>query len=159
MEILRPDTLADAVAARAAHPGALALRGGTDVMVELNFGRTDPDALLDLSRVAELGDWGEEDGRLRIGAGVTHARVAAELAASAPGLAAASAHRRLAARSATRARWAGTSAPRRRRPTPSAPSACSTRRSSSPRPAGAAPRAGRAVRDRPEGAPRSPPTS
>jgi CO/xanthine dehydrogenase FAD-binding subunit len=88
--LLRPDTLADAVAARAAHPGALALRGGTDVMVELNFGRADPEALLDLSRIAELGEWGEEDGGLRIGAGVTHARVAAELGARAPGLAAAS---------------------------------------------------------------------
>jgi CO/xanthine dehydrogenase FAD-binding subunit len=90
VELLRPDTLADAVAARATHPGALVLRGGTDVMVELNLGHADPDVLLDLSRLTELADVDDDDGSLRIGAGVTHARIAAELAERAPGLAAAS---------------------------------------------------------------------
>ena len=32
----------------------LPIAGGTDVMVELNFGRARPEAILDLTRVAEL---------------------------------------------------------------------------------------------------------
>ena len=43
--------------AKAAHPDAVPIAGGTDVMVELNFDRHRPAALLDLTRVAELGDW------------------------------------------------------------------------------------------------------
>ena len=40
-------------------------------MVELNFARKRPEALLDLTRVDELSRWDAEDGWLRIGAGVT----------------------------------------------------------------------------------------
>jgi len=87
MQVLRPTGLADALEARAARPDALALRGGTDVMVAINFRRVRPPALLDLGRVAELGDWSPENGRLRIGAGMTHARLAAELDEHAPALA------------------------------------------------------------------------
>ena len=42
MEFLSPTTLADALAARAEHPGAVPIMGGTDVMVELNFDRHRP---------------------------------------------------------------------------------------------------------------------
>jgi CO/xanthine dehydrogenase FAD-binding subunit len=90
MELLQPTTWAEALAARAANPGALALWGGTDVMVDVNFGRARPEAILDLTRVAELTDWGEADGALRIGAGVTYTRTIAELGDRLPGLAAAS---------------------------------------------------------------------
>jgi CO/xanthine dehydrogenase FAD-binding subunit len=90
MELLQPTTWAEALAARAANPGALPLWGGTDVMVDVNFGRARPEAILDLTRVAELTDWGEADGALRIGAGVTYTRTIAELGDRLPGLAAAS---------------------------------------------------------------------
>ena len=60
-------------------------------MVELNFDRHRPAGLLDLTRVPELRDWQRsEDGGVRLGAGVTFARVMTELADLAPGLAMAS---------------------------------------------------------------------
>jgi len=90
MELLQPATWDEALAAKAAHPEALPLTGGTDVMVELNFGRTRPEAILDLTRIAELRDHGPEDGLLRVGAGVTYSRAIAELAGVLPGLALAS---------------------------------------------------------------------
>jgi len=72
-------SLAEALDLRAAHPGAVPVAGGTDLMVELNSGRVPPPALLDLSWVSELGRWHRENGRVFIGAGVTFTRVAAEL--------------------------------------------------------------------------------
>jgi CO/xanthine dehydrogenase FAD-binding subunit len=90
MELLRPDDLAEALALRAAHPGALPLWGGTDVMVDLNFGRERPEAILDLTRVRELAQWSERDGSLRIGAGVSYTTAIADLGDRLPGLAAAS---------------------------------------------------------------------
>ena len=94
MEFLQPEDWGEALEARAAHPGALPLWGGTDVMVDLNFGRERPEAILDLTRVRELEEWGpahpERDGRLRIGAGVSYTRAIVELGEALPGLAAAS---------------------------------------------------------------------
>jgi CO/xanthine dehydrogenase FAD-binding subunit len=90
MELLRPGDWQEALEARAAHPGALPLHGGTDVMVDLNFGRERPEAILDLTRVSELDEWEERDGTLRVGAGVTYARAIAELGDRLPGLAGAS---------------------------------------------------------------------
>ncbi|MGW4664570.1 FAD binding domain-containing protein [Streptosporangium sandarakinum] len=88
MDFLRPATWAEALEAKAERPEAVPVQGGTDVMVELNFDVRRPDALLDLNRVAALGEWGaEEDGRLRVGAGVTYARLIAELGDRLPGLA------------------------------------------------------------------------
>ena len=63
MEFLQPETWAEALAAKASHPEALPIWGGTDVMVELNFARTRPAALLDLTRVDELTQLGR-GGRL-----------------------------------------------------------------------------------------------
>ncbi len=90
MEFLQPTSLAEALAAKAEHPGAVPIAGGTDVMVELNFDRHRPPALLDLTRVAELTEWGLDDGRVRLGAGVSYARVIDELGDRLPGLAMAS---------------------------------------------------------------------
>ena len=91
MEFLSPTTWADALAARSEHPGACAIAGGTDVMVELNFDRHRPDVLLDVTRIPDLREWSRsEDGGLRLGAGVSYARVMAELGSIAPGLAMAS---------------------------------------------------------------------
>ena len=62
MEFLQPRSWAEALAAKAAAPEALPIAGGTDVMVELNFDRRRPPALLDLSRVPELTGWAVEGG-------------------------------------------------------------------------------------------------
>jgi len=90
MRILAPRTWAQALTLKAEYPQALAVRGGTDVMVELNFGRRRPDALLDLGRVTELDQWDVAEGRVRIGAGVTYQRIIDELRELVPGLALAS---------------------------------------------------------------------
>jgi CO/xanthine dehydrogenase FAD-binding subunit len=78
MEFLQPGSLAEALAAKAANPDALAIAGGTDVMVELNFARRRPPVLLDLTRVPELAGWSLQDGRLRVGAAVTYADLTGE---------------------------------------------------------------------------------
>jgi CO/xanthine dehydrogenase FAD-binding subunit len=90
MEFLQPATWDEALEARAANPGAMPLWGGTDVMVEMNFGRARPEAILDLTRVAELTEHDRDDGMLRVGAGVTYTRAIAELGHVLPGLAIAS---------------------------------------------------------------------
>jgi len=90
MELLQPVTWGEALEAKAEHPEAKPLWGGTDVMVELNFGRERPEAILDLTRVSELTEHGPEDGRIRVGAGVTYTRAIAELGEPLPGLAIAS---------------------------------------------------------------------
>ena len=90
MEFLSPTSLPGALAAKREHPDAVAIMGGTDVMVELNFDRRRPDTLLDLTRVPELATWERVDGEIRLGAGVTYARVIDELGTEAPGLAMAS---------------------------------------------------------------------
>jgi CO/xanthine dehydrogenase FAD-binding subunit len=90
MEFLQPTKWREALEARAARPDALPIWGGTDVMVELNFNRTRPPALLDLTRVASLTEWDLDDGVVRLGAGVSYTRVIAELGAELPGLAMAS---------------------------------------------------------------------
>ena len=90
MDFLQPSSWEAALAAKAEQPDAVPVAGGTDVMVEINFDRRRPAALLDLNRVAELADWSLEGDRVRLGAGVTYARVIDELADRLPGLAMAS---------------------------------------------------------------------
>jgi CO/xanthine dehydrogenase FAD-binding subunit len=87
MDFHVPTTWADALAVKAAHPDAVPVAGGTDVMVELNFDHRRPPALLDLTRVPELSAVDRADGRIRIGAGVPYARIITELGAELPGLA------------------------------------------------------------------------
>src|SRR3954463_6472474 len=90
MDILQPDTWTEALEAKAARPEAVPIAGGTDLLVELNFDRARPPAILNLTRVTELTEWGEDDGRLRVGAGVSYTRLIAELSDRLPGLAIAS---------------------------------------------------------------------
>ena len=90
LEILQPGTLAEALELRAAHPGAAALAGGTDLMVALNFDRARPAALLDLTRIDALREWAPDGDRVRVGAGVTYTRLIEELGDLLPGLAIAS---------------------------------------------------------------------
>jgi CO/xanthine dehydrogenase FAD-binding subunit len=90
VQVLQTDSWQEALELKAAHRDAVPIAGGTDMMVELNFDRIRPNAVLDLTRIPELGEWWPENGRLRIGAGVTYARLIAELAERLPGLAIAS---------------------------------------------------------------------
>jgi CO/xanthine dehydrogenase FAD-binding subunit len=90
MDFLQPTTWAEALAMKAVHPDALPIAGGTDVMVEINFDRHRPPAFIDLTRIAELTEWGQEGDWLRVGAGVTYTRLIAELGDRLPGLAMAS---------------------------------------------------------------------
>jgi CO/xanthine dehydrogenase FAD-binding subunit len=72
VEVLAPRTLDEALRLKAERPEAVPIQGGTDVMVELNFDRARPPALLNLNEVAELRGWGREDGRIWLGAGLTY---------------------------------------------------------------------------------------
>ena len=91
MDFLQPTSWQEALDLRAERPDAVPIAGGTDVMVDINFDRHRPAGLLDLTRVPELRDWQRsEDGGVRLGAGVTFARVMTELADLTPGLAMAS---------------------------------------------------------------------
>ena len=87
MDFLQPRSLADAIAAKAEVPGAVPIAGGTDVMVEINFDARRPEALLDLTRVTELTSWEQAGGQVRLGAGLTYARLITEVGGVAPGLA------------------------------------------------------------------------
>ena len=73
MDVLTPRTLDEALRLKSERPDALPIQGGTDVMVELNFDRARPPALLNLNELAELRGWSEENGRIRLGAGLTYA--------------------------------------------------------------------------------------
>jgi CO/xanthine dehydrogenase FAD-binding subunit len=91
MDVLTPRSLDEALALKAEHPDAVPIEGGTDVMVDLNFDRARPRALLNLNEVRELKGWSRENGALRLGAGLTYAEaMQAPLAEELPALAEAS---------------------------------------------------------------------
>jgi CO/xanthine dehydrogenase FAD-binding subunit len=90
MEFLQPSTWSEALQMKSEHPDAMPIAGGTDVMVEINLDRHRPASIIDLTRVGELTEWGMEGELLRIGAGVTYARIISELGDRLPGLAMAS---------------------------------------------------------------------
>src|SRR5919198_1621766 len=90
MEVLSPRSLEEALRLKAELPDARPIEGGTDVMVELNFDRSRPPALLNLNEVGELKGWRRENGTLRLGASLTYTQAMAELAADLPALAEAS---------------------------------------------------------------------
>jgi len=90
MEFMQPATWSEALAMKAAHPEATPIAGGTDVMVGLNLDHGRPESIIDLTRIRELGEWGSDDGWLRIGAGVTYTKLIDELGDRLPGLAIAS---------------------------------------------------------------------
>lgn len=87
MDFLRPAGWEDALAAKAEHPTAVPIAGGTDVMVEINFDHRRPEYLLDLNRVGELAEWEVGERTVRLGAGVPYTRIIEELRAELPGLA------------------------------------------------------------------------
>jgi CO/xanthine dehydrogenase FAD-binding subunit len=89
MTVLVPASLAAALDALRDHPEAHLLAGGTDLMVEVNFGHRRPESVVALHRVPELRGWARlPDGRVRLGAGLTYTEMLhGELAALLPALA------------------------------------------------------------------------
>ncbi len=91
MDVLTPRTLEEALELKAQRPDARFIQGGTDVMVELNFGHSRPPAIVNLAELEELRGWSEEGDRLRLGAGLTYTEaMASPLAERLPALAEAS---------------------------------------------------------------------
>ena len=73
---------------KAALPDAPFVQGGTDVLVELNFDRSRPPALINLNEVPELRGWWDESGTLVLGSGLTYTEaMRAPLAERLPALA------------------------------------------------------------------------
>src|SRR5437762_8889307 len=90
MEFEQPATWSEALEIKAAHPEAMPIAGGTDVMVEMNLDHHRPAGITDLTRTRELTESGVDGGTLRIGAGVSYTRLIDELGDRLPGLAIAS---------------------------------------------------------------------
>ncbi|WP_406467625.1 xanthine dehydrogenase family protein subunit M [Streptomyces hirsutus] len=90
MDFLRPASWQEALAAKAEHPTAVPIAGGTDVMVEINFDHRRPEYLMDLNRIADLTEWEVGEDTVRLGASVPYARIMEHLRAELPGLALAS---------------------------------------------------------------------
>jgi CO/xanthine dehydrogenase FAD-binding subunit len=90
MDFLQPTSWQEALDLRAERPDAVPIAGGTDVMVDINFDRSRPGALLDLGRVTELREWTVEAGTVRLGAAVPYSRIVDDLGVHLPGLAMAS---------------------------------------------------------------------
>ncbi|MDQ3537871.1 MAG: FAD binding domain-containing protein [Actinomycetota bacterium] len=89
MTVARPTTLDQAVTALASMPDAQLLAGGTDFMVEVNFGHRRPTDVVALRRVAELGSFATDGDEVVLGANVTYSQMQTDLAKALPGLAAA----------------------------------------------------------------------
>ena len=79
--MLLPRDLASAVAELREHPESHVLAGGTDLMVEVNFGRRRPMRVLAIDRLAEIQDI-RPGARTRVGAGATYTRILGETAVS-----------------------------------------------------------------------------
>src|ERR1700730_5887013 len=84
MEVLLPHSLDEALAMKGERPEATPIAGGTDLMVDLNFGRRRPPAVIDVSRVSDFSAWREENGQVFLGSGVTYATIVKEMQAFKP---------------------------------------------------------------------------
>ena len=74
--LLRPDSIAAAIAAFEAHPDARYLAGGSDLLVNIRHGLSPAKTLIDLGAIAALKVLDEDDAGLHIGAGVSLATLA-----------------------------------------------------------------------------------
>ena len=79
MDVFLPHSLDEALATKADRPDAIPLAGGTDLLVEINFGRLRPHAIIDLSRVGELVGWRQDNGHMFVGAGTTYTSIVREM--------------------------------------------------------------------------------
>jgi aerobic carbon-monoxide dehydrogenase medium subunit len=72
-ELHRPETIEEALELLGEHgDDAVAMQGGTELLLLLKLGLADYGHIVDLKRVPELRALDASNGRLRIGAGVTH---------------------------------------------------------------------------------------
>jgi 4-hydroxybenzoyl-CoA reductase subunit beta len=76
-QLMRPSSLAQALEAHGANPGAQPLGGGTDLVVNIRRGIVTPPVLIDMTGVAELRTIEADARGLAIGASVTLAELAA----------------------------------------------------------------------------------
>jgi CO/xanthine dehydrogenase FAD-binding subunit len=81
VDVLRPRSLREALDALATRPGAELLAGGTDLMVEINFGRKRPDSIVLVQRLPELQGL-DRNGTVHARAGVTYTQLLDEAADS-----------------------------------------------------------------------------
>lgn len=79
MDVLLPRSLDEALEMKASVPAAVPIAGGTDLMVELNFDRKRPEAIIEISRVPEFKVWRRENGTFFLGAGVTYSQIVRDL--------------------------------------------------------------------------------
>jgi CO/xanthine dehydrogenase FAD-binding subunit len=89
VSVARPRSLAAALDALSSTPDAHVLAGGTDFMVEVNFGHRRPRHIVALRRVADLQGWTTDNGVFDLGALVTYRQIERELAGPLPAFAAA----------------------------------------------------------------------
>ncbi|CAL9411427.1 hypothetical protein SUDANB178_01643 [Streptomyces sp. enrichment culture] len=90
MDFLRPASREEALAAKAEHPTAVPIAGGTDVMVEIDFGHRRPEYPLDPNRVGGPHEWETGERSVRRGARVPYGAITRSLRAELPGPALAS---------------------------------------------------------------------
>jgi CO/xanthine dehydrogenase FAD-binding subunit len=76
MSVVVAGGLDEALDALERRPDAQILAGGTDFMVEVNYGQRRPEAVVALSRVPELKGWRRSKGVLNLGAGLTYTEMA-----------------------------------------------------------------------------------
>ena len=74
MDVHTPRSLDEALRLKSEMPDARFVQGGTDVLVELNFDRSRPPALINLNAVGELNGFARENGTFVLGAGLTYAK-------------------------------------------------------------------------------------
>jgi 4-hydroxybenzoyl-CoA reductase subunit beta len=77
-DVVRPKTLAEAVAARARHPYSQLLGGGTDLVVNIRRGIVSPPVLIDVNDLQELRAINADAHTIEIGAAVTLAELAGQ---------------------------------------------------------------------------------
>src|SRR6516164_7787441 len=80
--LLRPTSLAEVVKARAEHPRAQLVGGGTDLLVNIRRGIVAPPVLIDVNNVGEMRTLKADAQGIEIGAAVTLAELAAHPAAA-----------------------------------------------------------------------------
>ena len=91
IDVHTPRSLDEALRLKAELPEARFIQGGTDVLVELNFDRSRPPALINLNEIAELRGVTRDDRSLVLGAGLTYTEaMRGEVASELPALAEAS---------------------------------------------------------------------
>ena len=77
--LLRPQTLADLVAARTAYGDSRLIGGGTDLIVNMRRGILSPSVLIDVNGIGELHALRADAGALELGAAVTLEQLAGDL--------------------------------------------------------------------------------